>query len=123
MQLISKRNRTARREAKAAWKQAQRIHYDKLNEKMENPETSKKSYWKMIKSFQGQTKTKSIPEIVENGKSYQDVKDIVSILNNYFVAQTKMTQPDESSLVSVVDVPVLNSVEITSKNILSSLKN
>ena len=121
------KHRTARRDAKSAWKQAQRIYYDNLNEKMENPETRKKSYWKMIKSFQGQTKTTSIPEIVENGKSYRDVKDIVSILNNYFVAQTKMIQPDESSLVPVVDVdinvPVLNSIEITSENILSSLKN
>ena len=121
------KHRTARREAKAALKQAQRIYYEKLNKQMENPETRKKSYWKMIKSFQGQTKTTSIPEIVENGKSYRDVKDIVTILNNYFVAQTKIVHLDESSLVPVVgadvNAPVLNSIEITSENILNSLKN
>ena len=122
-------HRNARREAKAAWKQAQIIYYEKLNKQMENPDTSKKSYWKIIKSLQGQTKTTSIPEIVENGKSYRDVKDIVKILNNYFVAQTKMIHPDESSLVPAVtvdndvNVPTLNSINITDENILNSLKN
>ena len=58
----------------------------KLNKQMENPDTSRKSYWKIIKSLHGQTKSTSIPEIVENGQSYRNVKDIVTILNNYFVA-------------------------------------
>ena len=117
-------HRNARREAKAAWKQAQIIYYEKLNKQMENPDTSKKSYWKIIKSLQGQTRTTSIPEIVENGKSYRDVKDIVKILNNYFVAQTKMIHPHESSLVPVdtvdndVNVPTLTSIKITDVNIL-----
>ena len=35
------KHRAARREAKAAWKQAQFIYYEKLNKKMENPETRK----------------------------------------------------------------------------------
>jgi hypothetical protein len=120
-------HRNARREAKIAWKQAQKIYYEKLNKKLENPDTSKKSYWKIIKSLQGQTKITSIPEIVENGKSYRDVKDIVTILNNYFVAQTKMIHPDESSLVPVVDadvnIPTLTSIQITNENILNCLKN
>ena len=81
----------------------------------------------MIKSFQGQSKTTSLSEIVENGKSYRDVKDIVTILNNYFVARTKIIHLDESSLIPVVgadvNVPVLNLIDITSKNILNSLKN
>ena len=58
---------------------------------------------------------------------YRDVKDIVTISNNYFVAQTKIVHLDEASLVPVVcadvNVPVLNSIEITSENILNSLKN
>ena len=43
-------HRIARREAKHQWKLAQKVYYEKMNKKMEDPNTRTKTYWKLTKA-------------------------------------------------------------------------
>ena len=67
-------HRNARHEAKVAWKQVQMIYYEKLNKQIENPDTSKKSYWKIIKSLQGQTKPHPYQKLLKMAKAIETSK-------------------------------------------------
>ena len=51
------KHRVARRIAKAAWKKSQFNYYYEINMKLQDPKTSPKCYWKLIKQELGRNKT------------------------------------------------------------------
>jgi hypothetical protein len=53
-----------------------------------DPNTTAKTYWKLIKSAYGDKQTSSIPPLLENDELITDDKTKATILNQYFIDQT-----------------------------------
>ena len=53
-----------------------------------DPETSSKSYWKLVKGVYGNKQSVGIPSLVENGELITDDSIKAGLSNNYFVSQT-----------------------------------
>ena len=119
-------HKAARRHAKAEWKSAQKIYYEKIYKKMENPESKIKTYWKLTKATLGQNKTQSIPMLIVNGISYTDDAIKASALNEFFVSQT--TQVADEFVPEIISIagngsPEINSIQIRNDQILKIMKS
>ena len=60
---------------------------------MSTSENKNKVYWKITKSLYGQNKIPNIPTLTLNGTDYTDDESKATILNEYFVSQTRLTNP------------------------------
>jgi hypothetical protein len=79
-----------RREATDACRQAKTDYYDKMTDRLHDPTLSSKNYWKLIKSAMGNKQSMGIPTMMENDVQIQEDQDKATILNDYFISQTKL---------------------------------
>ena len=77
-----------RREAKDALKAARLKYYSDLTSKIQNPDTTCKVYWKLVKSIYGPKQDSGIPTLLDNGRPVSRDMDKANLLNNYFASQT-----------------------------------
>ena len=77
----------ARRLAKTALKEARRYYYENLNTKIDNPETTSKTFWKLLKSIFEKNNT-GIPTLNVDGNQISDDKGKAEALNDFFVSQS-----------------------------------
>ena len=82
------RFKNKRREAKEALKIAKDKYYANLINKIQSPETTTKTYWKLVKSVYGPKLDSGIPSLLENGNVITNDRDKANLLNDYFVSQT-----------------------------------
>ena len=82
------RYRAKRKEAKDAFRQAKSEHFENLSTRLMDPETSSKSYWKLVRGVYGNKQSVGIPPLVEDGELITDDSTKATLLNNYFVSQT-----------------------------------
>ena len=119
------KHRTARKEAKYEWKIAKQNYYNRLYNKMSTSENKNKVYWKITKSLYGQNKIPNIPTLTLNGTDYTDEESKATILNEYFVSQTRLTNPFNWNLTYDIaddtNSPTLNTVAINPDDIMKCL--
>ena len=119
------KHRTARKEAKNEWKIAKQNYYNRLYSKMSTSENKNKVYWKITKSLYGQNKIPNIPTLTLNGTDYTDDESKATILNEYFVSQTRLTNPYNWNLTCDIaddtNSPTLNTVAINPDDIMKYL--
>ena len=117
--------RDKRREAKNTFAEAKRDYYTNLSHKIMDPNTTSKSYWKLVKSVYGNKQHVSIPPLLENGVLINSDTEKANLLNAYFTSQTippdsNMPLPDFEFLTNAR----LNNIVITPslvKRVLSNL--
>ena len=119
-------HKQARRLAKTEWKSAQKIYYEKIHKKMDNPDSKNKMYWKLTKATFGQNKMQSIPMLISNGITYTDDTSKATILNTFFAEQSSLSADefDQGNDLHILhNSPELNSITIENSNILKILKS
>lgn len=82
--------RNARREAKSAFRRSRSQFYKDLADKLTDPTTSSKTFWKLNKLVLGQKATPGIPDINHNGTMVSDPATKASLLNVYFASQCSL---------------------------------
>ena len=87
------KHRTARRLAKSSWKSAQFTYYHKLNQKLSDPKTSSKAWWKLNKNEMGLSKCSSIPSVIIGGNLLTDGIAKCEAFNEFFSAQCNLSVP------------------------------
>ena len=74
----------------------EKYFYD-LSLKLNNPQTSPKTYWSIIKSCYNGRKIPIIPLLLVNGKIITNFKEKANLFNNYFSCQCNPL-PNDSKL-------------------------
>ena len=62
-------------------------YYNKLSMELNNPKTSSKTYWSILKTFYNGRKIPIIPPILKEGKLESDFKIKASYFNSFFAFQ------------------------------------
>ena len=62
-------------------------YYDHLSKKLNNPNTSAKTYWSILKSFYKGTKVPLIPPLLVNNKAVSDFTEKANLFNDFFASQ------------------------------------
>ena len=62
-------------------------YYNKLSMELNNPKTSSKTYWSILKTFYNGRKIPIIPPILKDGKLESDFKIKANYFNNVFASQ------------------------------------
>ena len=62
-------------------------YYNKLAMKLNNPKTSSKTYWSILKTFYNGRKIPIIPPILKDGKLESDFKIKADYFNKFFASQ------------------------------------
>jgi hypothetical protein len=78
-----------RRETNLAIKTAKKSYYKDISSKLNNKNTTTKTYWKLVKQVYGNKQSSSISTLLENNITITDDTHKANILNEYFSAQTK----------------------------------
>ena len=87
-------------------RKSKKVVIDKLTEKLENPNTGPKGWWKTLKQFIKPDQTNFIPPLNKDGLIYSDEIDKANILNNYFTEQT-LLDDSQASLPQTMTTPLL----------------
>ena len=117
-------HRAARKIAKRSWKLAKNLYLNKLYNRMENPETRNKTFWKLMKTLSA-NKIISIPTLIENEIKYETNLEKCEALNEYFVAQTRLDFNSEPILpiLNVLSLNCLSNIETTTVEVIKILKS
>ena len=62
-------------------------YYDHVSKKLNNPNTSAKTYWSILKSFYIGTMVPLIPPLLVNNKIVSDFNEKATLLNNLFASE------------------------------------
>ena len=76
----------ARNKAKNEWRKTRYLHYLKVNNRMTDPDTTPKQWWKIASAQMGTNKIKSIPCLVVNDVIISDDRNKCNALNQYFIS-------------------------------------
>ena len=76
-------------------------YYDQLFKKRNDPLTSSKTYWSILKTFYGGTKIPLIPPIIINNKVIKNFREKTNVFNNFFAMQY-MPNVNDSILPSTI---------------------
>ena len=62
-------------------------YYDQLSKKLNDPLTSSKTYWSILKTFYSGTKIPLIPPIIIDNKVITNFRENANVFNNFFASQ------------------------------------
>ena len=100
-------------------------HYHHLSLKLNNTNTSVKTYWSILKSFYNDTKVPLIPPLLVNDKIVSDFTKKAYLFNDFFAAQCKPLT-NSSVLPSTISIKThsrLNSISFEKEDILKIIRN
>ena len=103
---------------------SKKFFYERLANKLNNPNTSAKAYWSIIKTLFNGKKLPFIPPILVNNKRLTDFKDKANIFNDFLRKQCQPT-PNNSTLPSIQSFEIFNrlsTIDIDSKKILKLIQ-
>ena len=83
----------ARRHAKESFRTARDNYFQNLNNQISNPETTSKTFWKLLKSLFGKSNT-GIPDLTDNNTTYSNNHDKAELLNTFFASQSTIPNPN-----------------------------
>ena len=75
------------REAKSAFRTAKHNYYQNIASDLQNPETTPKTFWSLLKSIFNKNSS-GIPTLIDNNNPVTDNQLKANLLNNYFASQT-----------------------------------
>ena len=114
----------ARRNAKTLFRQARKTYYENLQSKIENPETTSKTFWKLLKSLFSTSST-GIPTLNVNGTPITENRAKAEALNQFFASQSTIEDPNSDlppfNFVTDARLDHINIDDDEVKNILLSL--
>ena len=100
-------------------------YYNHLSMKLNNPNTSAKTYWSILKSFYNDSKVPLIPPLLVNNKIVSDFTKKTNIFNDFFTLQC--TPLNNSSVlpakVTFKTQSRLNSICFEENDILKIIRN
>ena len=64
-------------------------YYHDLSMKLNDPKTSAKTYWSILKSFYNDSKIPLIPPLLVNNKIVSDFTEKANLFNDFFATQCK----------------------------------
>ncbi len=82
--------RTARRAAKSAYRTARAKFYSDISQKLLDPTTGCKTFWKLTKLVYGNKVSEGIPDILFNNTLIKDTAGKAAIFNKYFTRQSSL---------------------------------
>ena len=91
----------ARRKAKKAWFGAQQTHHAKMYAKATGPGGHSKVFWKILKQNFGNTKSQTIPTLIDGPNVYTTDCSKATVLNAYFVEQSTLDLSNQPRLPDV----------------------
>ena len=77
----------ARNELITLIEEGKKVHYDRINAKLRDPNTSSKTYWSILKSLFSDRKLPIIPPILSNNNFVTDFHAKANIFNQFFAEQ------------------------------------
>ena len=100
-------------------------YYNKLGAQLNNPQTSSKKYWSILKTFFNGKKVPIIPPLLVNNQLVTDFKAKANLFNEYFSKQCTIIKT--SSLLPDSNVPrtenVLSDFDFNENDILKIIRN
>ncbi len=84
-----------RRSAKALISHIKVQYFDKLNNRLSDPDCTSKEYWKTLKIFLGSKLQRGIPPIIHENRVLSDTIDKAECFNSYFAEQSRMPPPPD----------------------------
>ncbi|MCG7877682.1 MAG: reverse transcriptase domain-containing protein [Candidatus Thiodiazotropha endolucinida] len=95
-----------------------------LANKLKTGNLSVQDYWKTLKTFIKPTQTSSIPPLLKDNVFISEDSEKANLLNSYFVEQTLIDDQSATLPCSINrDIPTLNTVQITPKQVEDTLKS
>ena len=104
-------------------------YYDQLSKKLNDPLTSSKTYWSMLKTFYSGTKIPLIPPIIIDNKVITNFRGKANVFNNFFASKCMSIVNDSTlpftimyrtenklSTISFKDEDVLKIIKSLNKN-------
>ena len=98
-------------------------YYYQLGKRLNNPRTSAKSYWTILKIFYSKRKIPLIPPLLVNNSFVTDFKEKANLFNEFFCKQCTPVAND-STLPTLLETPneTLSSLEIIASDIGKIIK-
>ena len=117
--------RNNRRFCKYSISLAKKNHEFKTISRLTDPQTTPKTYWKVLKSVIGTKVNHSIPPLMVNDQPITNTKDKCEIFNQYFVEQsTQPPIPDGFALPPVLKPPYsLTHITVSDNEVFKILKS
>ena len=111
------------REAKHAFRTAKNNYYNNIASDLQNPETTSKTFWSLLKSLFTKNST-GIPTLVENGEPIINSQQKADLLNSYFASQSFLP-PSNNNLppFSFITDARLDHITITPDSVKTILLN
>ena len=79
-----------RNETNEVIKTAKSIHYDRIKERLCNPDIGAKEYWKLLKLLYGSKIDSGIPSIIDGERVFSTSKDKAELFNDHFIQKTAL---------------------------------
>lgn len=118
--------RTARREAKSAFRTSRSKFYSDIAEKVLDPNTSCKTYWKLTKLVYGNKVSKGIPDLLDNDNPVSDAAGKADLFNNFFSEQCSLppgSDADPLPEFQAATESVLDDIQTTPDEVRKILKS
>ena len=98
-------------------------YYYRLGKQLNDPSTSAKSYWTILKTFYNKRKIPLIPPLLVNNSFVTDLKEKANLFNEFFCKQCTLVAND-STLPTLLETPneTLLSTEIIASDIGKIIK-
>ena len=100
-------------------------YYHNLSMKLNNPQTSAKTYWSILKSFYNDSKIPVIPPLKVNNKTVSDFTEKANLFNDFFATQCTPLS-NNNVLPSAINFKThsrLSSIDINEEDILKIIRN
>ena len=100
-------------------------YYHHFSLKRNNPNTSDKTYWSILKSFYDDTKVQLIPQLLVNNNIVSDFAKEANLFNDFFAAQCtpSMYSSVLPSTISFKTNSRLNSIFLEKEDVLKIIRN
>ena len=82
--------RSKRNEANVAMALAKAVHFDRIKNKLSNPNVGDKEYWRLIKSIYGSKIDSGMPSIIDNDVAYATAADKAKLFNDHFLENSRL---------------------------------
>ena len=70
-------------------REAKQLYYEKLGEKLSDPQTGHKHFWNAFKTITNEKKYTNIPPIIENDTYISNFRQKANLFNDYFADRVK----------------------------------
>ena len=100
-------------------------YYNKLSMELNNPKTSSKTYWSILKTFYNGRKIPIIPPILKDGKLESDFKIKANYFNNFFASHCTpfVNNSKLTDKITYNSAATLTSIKFDNNDILKIIKS